>query len=63
MAMEREEAKTCIICGQPREEGIQVVTEFICSSCENEMVHTQVEDEKYPFFVRQLRQLWVRFHA
>jgi hypothetical protein len=61
--MEDNERKTCIVCGEPKEEGITVVTEFICTSCESEMVHTNVEDERYPFFVRQLKQIWVRFHA
>jgi len=62
MFMEEIELKTCVVCGQPKEEGITIVTEFICTSCEAEMVHTNVEDERYPFFVRQLKQLWVRFH-
>jgi len=61
--MEENERKTCIVCGEHKEEGITIVTEFICMSCESEMVRTNTEDEKYPFFVRQLRQLWVRFHA
>lgn len=61
--METRETKTCIVCGQPKEVGITVVTEFICLSCESEMVRTDAGDEKYPFFVRQLRQLWVKFHA
>ncbi|MBB6692491.1 sigma factor G inhibitor Gin [Cohnella xylanilytica] len=61
--MDQEGTRTCMVCGQPKEEGIQIVTEFICTSCESEMVNTKVEDERYPFFVRQLRQLWVRFHA
>ncbi|BBI30619.1 sigma factor G inhibitor Gin [Cohnella abietis] len=61
--MEDSERKTCIVCGENKEEGITVVTEFICTSCESEMVHTNTEDERYPFFVRQLKQLWVRFHA
>lgn len=59
--MEVTERKTCIVCNQLKEEGITVITEFICTSCESEMVHTKVEDERYPFFVRQLKQLWVRF--
>jgi hypothetical protein len=63
MFMEEKETKTCIVCGEPKEEGMTIVTEFICTSCESEMVHTKVEDERYPFFVRQLKQLWVRFHA
>jgi len=61
--MERVEPKTCIVCGQPKEDGITIITQFICSSCESEIVRTEAEDERYPFFVRQLRQLWVRFHA
>lgn len=63
MSMEQVETKTCIVCGQQKTEGITVVTAFICHSCESEMVQTKVEDERYPFFVRQLKQLWVRFHA
>ncbi|RKP45479.1 inhibitor of sigma-G Gin [Cohnella endophytica] len=61
--MGENERNTCIVCGEPKEEGITIVTEFICTSCESEMVHTPVEDEKYPFFVRRLKQLWVKFHA
>lgn len=61
--MDQNERKICIVCGEPKEEGITVVTEFICTSCESEMVHTKVEDDRYPFFVRQMRQLWLRFHA
>nr|WP_239619025.1 sigma factor G inhibitor Gin [Cohnella mopanensis] len=61
--MEDNERKTCIVCGEAREEGITVVTEFICTSCEAEMVNTNAEDDKYSFFVKQLRQLFVRFHA
>jgi hypothetical protein len=63
MGMETLETKTCIVCGERKEEGITVVSEFICTSCESEMVQTKVEDERYPFFIRQLRQLWIRFHV
>jgi len=61
--MEELERKTCIVCGEPKDEGITIVTEFICNSCESTIVQTNVEDEKYPFFVKQMRQLWVKFHA
>jgi hypothetical protein len=61
--MEPAETRICMICGEPKDEGIVIVSEFICHSCESEMVRTEVEDEKYPFFVRQMKQLWVRFHA
>ncbi|WP_238162459.1 sigma factor G inhibitor Gin [Cohnella sp. AR92] len=54
---------TCIVCGQPKEQGIHIVNEFICLDCETEMVQTKVEDEKYPFFVHRLRQIAVRYHV
>ncbi|MFC5470379.1 sigma factor G inhibitor Gin [Cohnella suwonensis] len=52
-----------MVCGEPKVEGMTIVTQFICTSCENEMVRTEVEEEKYSFFVRRMRQLWVKFHA
>ncbi|WP_276357697.1 sigma factor G inhibitor Gin [Cohnella caldifontis] len=61
--MDTAEPRTCIVCGQPKAEGITIVTEFICTSCEAEMVQTDTDDEKYPFFVRKLRQLWIRSEA
>lgn len=53
----------CIICGQEKEAGITIVTEFICDSCEAEMVRTDVKDEKYPFFIHQLKRIWVQKNA
>jgi len=54
------EWKTCMVCDRPKKEGITVASDFfICASCENEMVNTSVEDEKYPFFVRRLKPLWL----
>ncbi|MFC5406739.1 sigma factor G inhibitor Gin [Cohnella soli] len=61
--MSENERRTCMVCGEPKDEGMTIVTEFICSSCESEMVKTETEDEKYPFFVRRMRRLWVKFHV
>jgi hypothetical protein len=61
--MDEEIRKSCIICGEVKEEGIRIVSEFICEACEAEMVHTDVKDEKYPFFIHQLRQIWVQKNA
>ncbi|MBB6638256.1 hypothetical protein J2Z47_005961 [Cohnella thailandensis] len=61
--MDQDRMETCIVCGQPKEEGIHIVNEFICISCEMEMVQTKVEDEKYPFFVNRLRRIAVRYHV
>lgn len=55
--MEEQKEHVCIICGQSGGEGITIVSEFICEACEAEMVHTDVKDAKYPFFVNQLKRI------
>lgn len=55
--------KTCIICNEPRREGIIIVNGFICDACEAEMVNTDVQDAKYPFFIHQMKQIWYRKNA
>jgi hypothetical protein len=61
--METSEPKVCIVCSQPKQQGITVVTEFICSSCESDIVRTEAQDDQYSFFVRQLRRLRINFHV
>ncbi|MFD1179584.1 sigma factor G inhibitor Gin [Paenibacillus puldeungensis] len=51
--------KKCIICGEPKTEGIHIAAEFICDACESEMVHTDVREEKYNFFIHRMKQIWV----
>ncbi|MNW11975.1 Inhibitor of sigma-G Gin [compost metagenome] len=56
--MEEPVDQVCIICGSSGRDGITIVSEFICEECEMEMVRTDVQDAKYPFFIHQLRQIW-----
>lgn len=51
--------RTCMVCDQPKVNGIEIVSEFICDECEAEIVRTDVKDVKYPFFVHQLHKLWL----
>ncbi len=55
----------CTICGNDKAEGegIRIVLGFICSDCESEMVRTDVRDAKYPFFIHQMKQLFVEKNA
>lgn len=53
----------CMICEQQKEQGIMILSEFICDDCEAEMVHTDVKDEKYPFFIRQMRRISLKMDA
>lgn len=53
--MEDQQMPICIICNDEKPDGIFILSEFICETCEEEMVHTDVMDEKYSFFIHQLK--------
>ncbi|WP_420849616.1 sigma factor G inhibitor Gin [Paenibacillus montanisoli] len=63
VVMEEVTGNSCIICGQEKHVGIRIVDEFICDSCEVEMVQTEVQDAKYPFFIHQLKRIWIQNNA
>lgn len=48
----------CTICGKEHELGIHIVSSFICSDCEQELVATDVKDERYPFFVARMKHIF-----
>lgn len=63
MSFNREEdLKICIICGKKKGSGIKVNNAFICSECEKEIINTEVENEKYYFFVKQMKEFCLK-HA
>lgn len=65
MMMEDHHVYRCSICGEHKTEGegIRIVLGFICNGCETEMVHTDVKDAKYPFFIHQMKQLFMEKNA
>ncbi|NOU87593.1 inhibitor of sigma-G Gin [Paenibacillus sp. LMG 31460] len=54
--MEENRIGVCMICEQQRVGGIHIIRAFICDGCSSEMVKTNVNDQKYPFFVRQMKK-------
>ncbi|NBD28119.1 sigma factor G inhibitor Gin [Paenibacillus glycinis] len=60
---EEAAVNVCIICDREKEEGIRIIDGFICDTCEAEMVQTDVQDAKYPFFIHQLRRIWLQNNA
>ncbi|AQS54442.1 MAG: sigma factor G inhibitor Gin [Novibacillus thermophilus] len=54
------DASECIICEQKSVKGITVCDQFICESCEQEMIKTDVKEPKYPLFVKRLRRIWLK---
>ncbi|RIX49303.1 inhibitor of sigma-G Gin [Paenibacillus nanensis] len=63
--MDNNNTHQCVICGNVKGEGegLRIVMGFICGDCEKEMVHTDVKDAKYPFFIHQMKQLFVEKNA
>ncbi|TXK78213.1 sigma factor G inhibitor Gin [Paenibacillus sp. N3.4] len=56
--MEENRIGVCMICEQQRIGGIHIVTTFICDGCSNELVKTNVNDQRYPFFVKQMKKVF-----
>lgn len=54
------ELKICIICGLKKYDGIKIHSGFICDACEEEIVHTEVSNEKYPFFIKKMKEIWLK---
>jgi len=54
------ETKICVMCGHKEKQGITINSGFICADCEYEIVHTNVEDEKYPIFIERMKGLWLK---
>lgn len=51
--------RICIVCREPKAEGIRIWEQFVCMSCEREIVQTDVEDEKYPFYIERMKRIWL----
>ncbi|MCL6585072.1 MAG: sigma factor G inhibitor Gin [Anoxybacillus sp.] len=49
--------ETCIVCEQPKEQGIHIYTKFLCIDCEKEIVRTDMIDPKYRFYLQQLKKI------
>ncbi|MBA4495845.1 sigma factor G inhibitor Gin [Paenactinomyces guangxiensis] len=47
----------CIICGHPYTEGLELLGNCICTSCENDIVKSEAEDIKYLHYVYRLRTI------
>jgi hypothetical protein len=56
---EKRSGGTCIVCGEDKEFGIRIVSQFLCKECERGIVNTDVHDEKYKYYVERMKQIWM----
>ncbi len=59
--MSEEFRPVCMICEREcdEHEGIKILSQFICTDCEKDIVNTNVDDDLYDYFVEKLRTLWL----
>jgi len=49
----------CFVCCEEKEFGIRILHQFLCAQCEREIVKTDVEDERYAYYVDRMKQIWM----
>lgn len=49
--------ETCIICETKKQKGIHLYTQFICNDCEREIISTDTRDERYKYYLNQLKKI------
>lgn len=54
---ERHIGESCVICEERKLRGIHLYTSFICTDCEQDLVHTETDHPKYKFFLQQLKKV------
>lgn len=58
-----QDYRNCIVCDQEEPEGIFIFDSFVCRNCEAEMIKTDTAEDKYMFFIKQMRQIWLKQNA
>lgn len=49
--------ETCVICEQMKPKGIHLYTSFICTDCEVDLIHTDISDPRYKYYLQQLKKV------
>jgi hypothetical protein len=49
--------ETCVVCEQVKLKGIHLYTSFICVECEHNLIHTETNDPKYKYYLKQLKKI------
>lgn len=49
--------KTCFICETKQKNGITIGGQFMCEMCERSLVSTDMNDERYSYYLNRLAKL------
>ncbi|WP_181351110.1 sigma factor G inhibitor Gin [Thalassobacillus sp. CUG 92003] len=47
----------CGVCHQEKEAGVYLYKLYICPECEKDIIQTAPEDERYQYYVKQLKDI------
>ncbi|MFT8322603.1 MAG: sigma factor G inhibitor Gin [Bacillus sp. (in: firmicutes)] len=47
----------CLVCESYKSRGIHLYLSFICSDCEQAIVHTKTSDMNYSFYINRLKEI------
>ncbi|SDJ81404.1 sigma factor G inhibitor Gin [Natronincola ferrireducens] len=51
----------CCICNDETGRGIILLNQYICRSCEKEIINTPSDELKYEIFKRKIKDIWISF--
>lgn len=52
-----KEGVVCGICEEVKKRGLQIYRLFICSECEQNMIHTEPREKKYAYYLKKLKNI------
>ncbi|ABR46322.1 hypothetical protein Amet_0079 [Alkaliphilus metalliredigens QYMF] len=52
------EGLKCYVCNRENNTGIVVLNEYICGSCEKEMLYIETDQLKYELFKKKIKEIW-----
>ncbi|MGM9987029.1 MAG: sigma factor G inhibitor Gin [Bacillaceae bacterium] len=47
----------CVVCEKDSDFGIHLLEKFICDKCQKEIIHTDVDDPAYIFYIDKLKNV------
>lgn len=59
----QQTGEICLVCEETKENGIHICNQFICTSCEEKLVQTDTDDERYGYYLEKLRKINVTDHV
>lgn len=51
----------CNICNEENHKGILLLDQYICRSCEKQILATPPNELKYQLFKKKMRKIWKKF--